>query len=552
METTTCTILEAIEQVHQASKDSKLKIEHYKKLQKEIVMISEYFKTNEVESVLAASFIVLGCIEPTKLYLLMGHLNLECHEFIKYMSHLELLVKKELLSEVKFRNTVEYIVPKHIIRFISDNKTIPDELLLVKERENTFEGFLSEFDKLSEQKDNMEIEYSYFFYRFKNLLQENKHFKLVNFALKSKLELLDCFVFFDVIIDGMSRGENNFQSSLQSTVDDFTFYKRDTSRYISQFLEGKTKLNELNLIEKDKALFAGSHKIQLTKKALDLLYNFEGIKIGYKVNKNEKLIDPEKIQKRQLFYNPAEQQQLESVSRSMSEAAFVKLQKKLKINNMTSGITVLLHGGPGTGKTETVYQLAKKYNRPIYKVDISDNKSMWFGESQKLVKKIFTDYQDFKDESEVCPILLLNEADAIIGKRKDAGSSSVADTENAIQNIFLEEMEHFEGILFATTNLIQNLDAAFERRFLFKIGFEKPNLENAAKIWKTKLRKITPEEALLLAQRFPFSGGEMENIARKCVLEEVVLGKKINFEKIMAFCENESWSPKNKGSRIGF
>ncbi|KAB1156323.1 ATP-binding protein [Flavobacterium luteum] len=552
METTTCTILEAIEQVHQASKDSKLKMKHYENLQKEIVMISEYFKTNEIESVLAASFIVLGCIESTKLYFLMRHLNLEYYEFIKYMSHLELLVKKELLIEVKLRDTVEYIVPKHIIRFISDNKTIPDELLLVKERENTFEGFLSEFDKLSEQKDNKEIEYSYFIYQFKNLLQENKHFKLVNFALKSKLELLDCFVFFDVIIDGMSRGENNFQSSLQSTVDDFTFYKRDTSRYISQFLEGKTKLNELNLIEKGNALFAGSHKIQLTKKALDLIYNFEGIKIGYKVNKNDKLIDTEKIQKRQLFYNPAEQQQLESVSRSMSEVAFIKLQKKLKINNMTSGITILLHGKPGTGKTETVYQLAKKYNRPIYKVDISDNKSMWFGESQKLVKKIFTDYQDFKDESEVCPILLLNEADAIIGKRKDAGSSSVADTENAIQNIFLEEMEHFEGILFATTNLIQNLDAAFERRFLFKIGFEKPNLENASKIWKTKLRKITPEEALLLAQRFPFSGGEMENIARKCVMEEVVLGKKINFEKIMAFCENESWGPKNKGSRIGF
>lgn len=190
----------------------------------------------------------------------------------------------------------------------------------------------------------------------------------------------------------------------------------------------------------------------------------------------------------------------------MSKIALSDLQKRLKINNMPVGVSSLLYGAPGTGKTETVYQIAKKYNRPIYKVEISETKSIWFDESQKLVKKIFTDYYEFKKEEKVCPILLFNEADAVIGKRKMAGFSSVSDTENAIQNVLLEELENFDGILFATSNLVNNLDPAFERRFLFKIKFDAPSIENAAKIWKNKLPSITVKEAFHLANTYNFSG----------------------------------------------
>ena len=95
--------------------------------------------------------------------------------------------------------------------------------------------------------------------------------------------------------------------------------------------------------------------------------------------------------------------------------------------------------------------------------------------------------------------MLFNEADAIIGKRKSAGSTSTSDTENAIQNILLEELENFDGILFATSNLVDNLDAAFERRFLFKIKFDTPSPENATKIWQFKLPILNKKEAIQLA-----------------------------------------------------
>jgi SpoVK/Ycf46/Vps4 family AAA+-type ATPase len=106
--------------------------------------------------------------------------------------------------------------------------------------------------------------------------------------------------------------------------------------------------------------------------------------------------------------------------------------------------------------------------------------------------------------------------------------------------------------LFATSNLINNLDPAFERRFLFKIKFETPSVENAAKIWKNKLPTLRSKEAVHLANSYKFSGGEMGNIVRKCVMEEVVLGNKITFEKIITFCDSENWEKSTVTNKIGF
>ena len=148
---------------------------------------------------------------------------------------------------------------------------------------------------------------------------------------------------------------------------------------------------------------------------------------------------------------------------------------------------------------------------------------------------------------------MFNEADAIIGKRKEANSSSVAQTENTIQNIILQEMENLDGIMIATTNLTQNLDSAFERRFLFKIDFKKPKPEVKAKIWKSMLPSLTKQEAIELSNSFDFSGGEIENIVRKYTIDSILTNTKPSIDKIRMYCETEKLenknSPKNK---IGF
>src|SRR5690606_36201500 len=243
---------------------------------------------------------------------------------------------------------------------------------------------------------------------------------------------------------------------------------------------------------------------------------------------------------------------INTISKMLEPTEFDSLQKRLMKKAMPIGFCTLLYGLPGTGKTESVYQLAKATGRSIYKVDISETKSMWFGESQKLVKDIFTQYKILMKKEKLCPILLFNEADGLISKRKAVNSCNVASTENAIQNILLEEMEIIEGILFATTILIENIVDAFERSFLFKVKFDKSTVENAARIWQNKLDFLNQEDAISLASQFDFSGGEMENIARKCLMEEVLLGKMPSMKQVLSLCENEKWGDKKAGQGIGF
>jgi len=186
-------------------------------------------------------------------------------------------------------------------------------------------------------------------------------------------------------------------------------------------------------------------------------------------------------------------------------------------------------------------------------VDISQTKSMWFGESEKRIKEIFSRYKNYIEETEITPILLFNEADAVFGKRQTLGTGrgGAAQTENAIQNIILQELENLKGILIATTNLTENMDKAFERRFLYKVEFKKPCLSVRQSIWQSMIPEISAEDAEKLSGRYDFSGGQIENISRKCTVEYVLSGTKPSYEKIDQFC-NEEFLAKEETKKIGF
>ena len=242
------------------------------------------------------------------------------------------------------------------------------------------------------------------------------------------------------------------------------------------------------------------------------------------------------------------------VENALLEENYRSLVERLDAKSLPRGIAILLYGAPGTGKTESVMQWARVSGRDIIHVDISAAKSMWYGESEKIVKGIFTRYRQACKRAAVKPILLFNEADAIFSKRRDMdGGRSIDQTENTIQNIILEEMERLDGILIATTNLAGNLDAAFERRFLFKIRFDRPSVEAKRKIWLDKLPWLGEQAAGRLAESYNFSGGEIDNIVRKATMMEVLDGTAPSVEAIDRLCVNEKIARNQQGSpRIGF
>lgn len=219
---------------------------------------------------------------------------------------------------------------------------------------------------------------------------------------------------------------------------------------------------------------------------------------------------------------------------------------------MRSGFCSLFYGLPGTGKTETVYQIARATGRDILRVDVDKIKSCWVGESEQNMKKLFDRYHNICKNSPLAPILLFNEADAILGSRMEGATRAVDKMENSIQNIILQEMEALEGIMIATTNLTANLDKAFERRFLYKIQFNRPTVEARAQIWQAMLPLLTKDDAHTLASRFDLSGSEIENITRKCTVNSILSGQEtIDFTSIIEICHNERISTSTR-VKIGF
>ena len=308
-------------------------------------------------------------------------------------------------------------------------------------------------------------------------------------------------------------------------------------------------LQKGKLVECSKQGFFDSSVLTLTDEGKRLFFGEDARNFMEKVGDRDYFL-PEKIAELKLYFSTETRSQLDLLEKCLEERNYVSLRKRLEERCMQRGIAALLYGPPGTGKTESVMQIAKATGRAIYHVDISSTKSCWFGESEKLIKAVFKKYEDICEHSELRPILLFNEADGIFSKRKDSDSSNVAQTENTIQNIILEEMERLDGILVATTNMADNLDGAFERRFLFKVKFEKPTVEARKSIWLSKMPSLADEEAQALAAAFSFSGGEIDNIVRKATIMEVLDGKGPDLQEIRRLCREEKMH--GESVRIGF
>ncbi len=188
---------------------------------------------------------------------------------------------------------------------------------------------------------------------------------------------------------------------------------------------------------------------------------------------------------------------------------------------------VILHGPPGTGKTLTALSLAKTLKKPVLSFDCSKILSMYVGESEKNVRKIFDTYKDLSQKAGTHPVLLLNEADQFLGSRSQAPNSSADKMHNQMQNIFLEQIENFEGVLIATTNLLETIDPAFSRRFNYKIEFKKPGFKERVELWRRMLPKKAPIEANLDIEalaKYELTGGQIElvikNTAYKVAMRE--------------------------------
>lgn len=264
------------------------------------------------------------------------------------------------------------------------------------------------------------------------------------------------------------------------------------------------------------------------------------------------LLKYEALNEKPLFYDRPVEESLTTLNDLLSEERYSQVRKALEGKGLRSGFTCLFYGTPGTGKTESVYQLAKRTKRDIIMADVSKLKSLWVGESEKNLKRLFSDYKKKVQDSSVTPILLFNEADAIFGIRKSGADGAVDKMENSLQNIILQEMEDLEGILIATTNLTENLDKAFERRFLYKVRFGNPSAAVKCQIWHSMMPDLPDADVRYLAEEFDFSGGQIENVVLKRTIQTILTGREPDLQAILSFCREEMLDANNQQRKIGF
>jgi SpoVK/Ycf46/Vps4 family AAA+-type ATPase len=228
------------------------------------------------------------------------------------------------------------------------------------------------------------------------------------------------------------------------------------------------------------------------------------------------------------------------------------------IKDKKSGIDarIIFYGHAGTGKTMTAYSLAKSLKRQVLAFDCSKILSMYVGESEKNVRKIFDTFYDLCEKTKSEPILLLNEADQFLGARSSGVSSGSEQMHNQMQNIFLEQIENFKGMLIATTNLLENIDKAFSRRFNYKIEFKKPDEAQRLQLWKKMLPVNAPYDDKFDVKelaKYSLTGGQISLIIKNTAYKVAVTDEPLfTFDDFVSEIKREKDANFDSEKSMGF
>jgi len=547
-------LLDTIANIYEKSSKCKLSPDFFIEVDSDLTLLSDYFNVTKTQALFISIIFVMNYKdEEASMNLLSSFLSLNTIKVLVYSDVIKNLCSKNILHRRTSKRRTNsgiandrYIINPKLVDAIIENAPFPiiEQTIFNDEIE-----VLENIGNLLSNRIEREISTDVLITKSQELINSNLNFPVINALNSMNLSPIDTIVFMYLIWKTLAKGAET--TDLTSTICAVFDNNTQKIKYEQSFLFGENALVKEGYIVVIEADFFSDTEIKLTEETSEMLQQF-GMKIFSKKRKRGNVTVPADIKEKELVFNEQDRSQLDVLKVLLSGENLDKTQKRLEEKNLPKGVASLFYGASGTGKTEFAYQIARETSRAILKVDISQSKSMWHGESEKIIKRIFTDYKSFAKECDRTPILFFNEADAIISTRTNRGKeSNISQTENAMQNILLEELENFDGIFIATTNLASNLDSAFERRFLFKIEFHKPDLESKGQIWKIKLPSLSEKECKSLAVMYDFSGGQIDNIVRKAEMHEILNGEIPTFNGVINFCKTELISKNNHG-KIGY
>lgn len=537
-------ILEAFEYIVELAKDSSLDADFFENASVYIKYAARKLKLSSMQTVLLALFVDQSEDSSIRMSDIAAYTGCRTTKILRLSSEIDVLVDKYYLRASHSYNRLTYRVPVDVLKALKKNQPY----VHVVEPITGLQSFFDRFNELMEYMNNDELTHEALLEETEEYLGDirDSHFAraLKRFGLVNENRLL--FIYMAHLFVENNDDRINFS-------DINNLYDNDKiPNWCKNELRSRTsELFCCKLIENvNEDGMARSDCFRLTEYAKTDLLSELNLTVNAKSDCD--LIKWDSFPEKKLVYNVPEKKQVMELSSILSAERFSEVQSRLRNVGMRAGFCCLFYGSPGTGKTETVYQVARATGRDILRVDVDKIKSCWVGESEQNMKKVFDKYRNICKSTSLAPILLFNEADAILGVRMEGATRAVDKMENSIQNIILQEMEALEGIMIATTNLTTNLDKAFERRFLYKVEFNRPTVEARAQIWQAMFPALTERDACTLASQFDLSGGEIENISRKYMVNAILSGQDmIDLLLLAELCRNERIGTSIR-QRIGF
>lgn len=459
------------------------------------------------------------------------------------------LIRLKLLNS-RFERSMSFDDADHKVKIYSVRKNVLNSMikgnrnLLEPDPIKTIVQFISEVSKLTRMRDRDLIDTEMLLNELDFLYHACIDIPAVAAIRNFDMGLEEELIFWNVSHRGINKNQEEIDIGdilneiYESPVDAFSMKRK--------LIEKEMKLLKNDLIVISKEYFSFFVQVKLSEEATKLLLDkTELLRHNFKP-KHCKLEEYQLLPQEALFYNEAEASQVDEITRIVEPSAFQDFLKKTKEHQLSGGLTILLHGYAGTGKTATAKKIAKATGRHLLWVEVDKIKACFVGESEQNLQAVFDEYEQACKAFDKHPILLFNEADAILSKRMNV-SSSADQMNNSLQNILLQRMENFTGVFIATTNLASHLDKAFDRRFLYKIHFKKPADDVRMRI----MQHAFPDKNLSTLEklnRFALTGGQIMNIKKRLMVQHLLNKEASPLEQL---CEEEL-SLQQKTAPIGF
>lgn len=536
------TLIGAIEQIVNLAIELHLGEEFYEKARPALAYVAGRMSLSKEQALVFALFMEKSAYSQIHISDFAELVGCRMVRIISMMAEADILVERRFIRRCKEDNSVYYSVPKEVVNAIKENRVYTPAPIEHLTTEQLFDRMAEVFEGTDKERLLQELDLLVAANPQLAFCRTIQSYDLRGYDEERLLLYIFCNRFIN--LDDDMIGEDDWKD----------YFSRNDRGFISWCLRNRNlSLLRKNILENcNSGGMNDSEYYHLTNKAKEELFT-DLQWVNQQTKQKSHLLDCTTFAVKELFYNPPVQRQIDRLGELLAPEHFADIQQRLEAGGMRKGFTCLFYGAPGTGKTETVYQLARRTGRDLMVVDVSQIKSCWVGESEKNIKAAFDRYRSYVRQSEPAPILLFNEADAVLGIRQEGAQRAVEKMENSLQNIILQEMEQLDGIMIATTNLTQNLDKAFERRFLYKIEFEKPSTEAKSRIWRSIIPTLDEQTAATLAERYDFSGGQIENVARKRTVDMILLGGEPSFEQLDEYCRSEMLGqPEQSRRKIGF